>query len=71
MRILLEVETGVNKSVRVIGWTCPRESCHAFNGEEKERLAQCRACTEPRPDCEVNAGSAAGHTCVMISEVAR
>lgn len=29
------------------GWTCP--DCRTFNGEAKERLLICRACTTPRP----------------------
>lgn len=29
------------------GWTCP--SCLSFNGDEKERRAECRSCCHPRP----------------------
>lgn len=33
------------RSIVLPGWHC--QMCHAFNGEEKERLAQCRACGGP------------------------
>jgi hypothetical protein len=38
---------GGGMTIELPGWTCP--SCLAFNGDAKERLAECRACCHPRP----------------------
>ncbi len=37
------------KGVVLPGWNCMNPECRVFNSDEKERLAFCRSCGDPRP----------------------
>lgn len=41
-----EIERG---HMMIKGWTCMSQLCGAFNGEEKEPRATCRACGRAKP----------------------
>lgn len=39
----------IDKGHQIKGWTCLKNDCGAFNGEEKELRWECRCCGAARP----------------------